>query len=243
MGCESGMRKILITNDDGIQSDGIKRLAAAAKKFGDVWVVAPDGQRSAMSHCINLREPIDAYPYDFPVEGVKAVATTGTPADCVRLGVCNIVPGRPDVVFSGINFGYNSGHDMQYSATVGAALEAASEGIHAIAFSEGFSDCHEVTDEYLEKVMADLLERDLKKNQIWNVNFPCCKLEECKGILENRTVSEKGFYDDHFKEEPLPDGGIRYTVDGIYGEDAEEGTDFRAIVDKYVSIGLVNNLK
>ena len=81
------MQKILITNDDGIQSDGIIRLARAAKKYGKVWVVAPDGQRSAMSHRITLHETIEFFPVDFPVEGVHAYASTGTPADCVRFGI------------------------------------------------------------------------------------------------------------------------------------------------------------
>ena len=107
------MQKILITNDDGIQSDGIIRLARAAKKYGKVWVVAPDGQRSAMSHRITLRETIEFFPVDFPVEGVHAYASTGTPADCVRFGILNIVKEKPDYVFSGINYGYNSGTDIQ----------------------------------------------------------------------------------------------------------------------------------
>ena len=98
---ENIMQKILITNDDGIQSDGIIRLARAAKKYGKVWVVAPDGQRSAMSHRITLRETIEFFPVDFPVEGVHAYASTGTPADCVRFGILNIVKEKPDYVFSG----------------------------------------------------------------------------------------------------------------------------------------------
>ena len=95
------MQKILITNDDGIQSDGIIRLARAAKKYGKVWVVAPDGQRSAMSHRITLRETIEFFPVDFPVEGVHAYASTGTPADCVRFGILNIVKEKPDVIIVG----------------------------------------------------------------------------------------------------------------------------------------------
>ena len=119
------MRKILITNDDGIYSDGIIRLAQTAKEFGEVWVVAPESQRSAMSHSITLRHPIEAWNVDFPVEGVHAYACDGTPADCVRIGVLNIVPGKPDNVFSGINYGYNVASDIQYSATAGAASSAA----------------------------------------------------------------------------------------------------------------------
>ena len=124
------MRKILITNDDGIDSDGIIRLAQVAKEFGEVYVVAPDGQRSAMSHSITLRHSIEAWEVEFPVEGVKAYACNGTPGDCVRIGVLNIVPGRPDNVFSGINYGYNVATDLQYSATAGAAFEAAFQKVH-----------------------------------------------------------------------------------------------------------------
>ena len=104
-------RKILITNDDGITSDGIVRLARAAKDFGEVWVVAPDEERSGASHSVILRHSFDAWEVDFPVEGVHAFACTGFPADCVRIGVLNIVKGKPDNVFSGIHYGYN----MTYS--------------------------------------------------------------------------------------------------------------------------------
>ena len=144
------MKKILITNDDGIQSDGLIRLATMATELGEVWVVAPDGQRSAMSHSITLRDSFDAWEVEFPVAGVHAYACSGTPADCVRIGVLNIVPGKPDHVFSGINYGYNMASDLQYSATVGAAFEAAFQKIHTIAFSEGSSEVHEVTDRYLK---------------------------------------------------------------------------------------------
>ena len=88
-------KKILITNDDGITSDGIIRLAKAAKEFGTVYVVAPEDQRSAMSHSITLRHSFEAWKVDFPVEGVHAYACNGTPADCVRIGVLNIVPNKP----------------------------------------------------------------------------------------------------------------------------------------------------
>jgi len=237
------LKKILIVNDDGIEADGIIRLAAAAKKFGEVWVIAPDSQRSAMSHCITLRDSMDVFPVDFPIEEVHAFATTGTPADCVRFGILNIMETKPDIVFSGINFGYNSGCDIQYSATVGAAMEAATSKIPAIAFSEGFNGCHEVTDAYLESIIEELIDRAPGDNRIWNVNFPECKLSELKGILRDRTVARNGFYIDHYNEEPLPNGGMRLRVEGVYQEEAAEGTDFRALVDHYISIGVVNNLK
>lgn len=236
------MRKILITNDDGIDSDGIIRLAQVAKEFGEVYVVAPDGQRSAMSHSITLRHSIEAWEVEFPVEGVKAYACNGTPGDCVRIGVLNIVPGRPDNVFSGINYGYNVATDLQYSATAGAAFEAAFQKVHAIAFSEDFSDCHETTDEYIRDIMAELIDKPLGLNQIWNVNFPGCRLSECKGVLRNLLVSSDEFYEDKYNETRLPDGKTSYMVEGIRNWEASAGTDLRAILDNYVSIGIATNI-
>ena len=187
------MRKILITNDDGIDADGIVRLARVAREFGEVWVVAPDSQRSAMSHGITLRHSIEAWKVDFPVPGVHAFACDGIPADCVRIGVLNIVPGKPDHVFSGINYGYNVATDLQYSATAGAAFEAAFQKIHTIAFSEDACELHEVTDRYLKEIIAELLDQPLGINQIWNVNFPGFRLAECNGILRDRAVSTDDF--------------------------------------------------
>lgn len=236
------MKKILITNDDGINSDGIVRLAKAAAEFGEVWVVAPDSQRSAMSHSISLRYSIEAWEVDFPVEGVHAYACNGTPADCVRIGVLNIVPGKPDHVFSGINYGYNAATDLQYSATAGAAFEAAFQKVHAIAFSEDACQIHEVTDRYLKEVIAELLDKPLGINQIWNVNFPGGSLSDCKGILYDRTVSTDVFYMDRYSETIVSDGKISYTVDGIRNYEAEDGTDLRAIFDNYVSVGVATNI-
>lgn len=236
------MKKILITNDDGIDSDGIVRLARAAKDFGEVWVVAPDGQRSAMSHSITLRHSVEVWECDFPVPGVHAYACDGKPADCVRIGTLNIVPGKPDHVFSGINYGYNLATDLQYSATAGAAFEAAFQRIHTIAFSEDASEIHEVTDKYLKEIIADLLDRTLEINQIWNVNFPGCRVNECKGILYDRKVSADNFYDDMYHETVVASGRISYTVEGIRNHQALEGTDLKAIFDQYVSVGIATNI-
>lgn len=236
------MKKILITNDDGIYSDGLIRLADTAQEFGEVWVVAPDSQRSAMSHMVTLRNSVEAWKVDFPVEGVHAFACSGTPVDCVRIGTLNIVPGKPDHVFSGINYGYNMASDLQYSATVGAAFEAAFQQIHCIAFSEDANEEHSVTDKYLRDIMAELIDKPLGQNQIWNVNFPSCKVEECGGILRDRLVSTDDFYKDHYDETPLEDGRISYQVVGVRSYVASEGTDLRAILDNYVSIGVAQNI-
>ncbi len=237
------MHRILITNDDGIEADGLLRLAAAARDFGEVWVVAPESQRSAASHSITLHTGIDVLPHDFPVKGVRAWACGGTPADCVRVGALYIMPEKPDVVLTGVNYGYNAGTDVQYSATVGAAMEGAFQGCHAIALSEGALWRHEVTDRYLSGVLEELLDEPLGPGEIHNVNFPCCALSDCRGVLRGRAVSRGMMYRDSYRaEKRLPGGGVRLMVDGAYHEDAEPGTDLRAIFDRYVSVGVVRNI-
>ena len=236
------MRKILITNDDGINADGIIRLAQAATEFGEVWVIAPDSQRSAMSHSITLRHSVDAWKVDFPVPGVHAYACSGTPGDCVRIGSLNIVPEKPDHVFSGINYGFNAASDIQYSATAGAAFEAAFQGIHTIAFSEDACEIHEVTERYLKEIIAELLNKPLGVNQIWNVNFPGCQLAECNGILRDRKVSTAAFYVDRYIETTVSEDKVSYMVEGIRNYSALEGTDLKAIFDNYISIGIATNI-
>ena len=236
------MRKILITNDDGIGADGIIRLAAAATDFGEVWVVAPESQRSAASHSVSLRNPIDVWPVSFEVPGVRAYACSGTPADCVRVGALNVVTGGPDVLLSGINDGFNMASDLQYSATVGAALEGAFQKLHSIAFSEAVREEKSVTDANIKDILAELIDKPLGKNCIWNVNFPDCSREECRGILRDRKVSDDDFYHDHYNEVKNENGRISYMVEGVRSWDAKDGTDLRAVLDNYISIGIVNNL-
>ena len=236
------MRTILITNDDGIEADGLIRLAAAAQEFGAVYVIAPESQRSAASHSITLHSHIDVYPHAFPVPGVHAFSCSGTPADCVR--VCpNLMPCRPDAVLSGINYGFNVASDIQYSATAGAAFEAAFQGYHAIALSEEACDCHAVTDAYLRDILAELLDQELAYGQILNVNFPGCPPEACGGILFDRTVSHGMIYRDHYNViGQLPEDGLRLMVEGDFNRDAEEGTDFHAVMSGYVSVGIADNI-
>ncbi len=234
---------ILITNDDGITAGGLRRLAEAAKSFGKVYVVAPDSQRSAASHCITLHDHIDIFPADYPVEGVRAFSCSGTPADCIRVGALSVLPSLPDIVLSGINNGYNVASDIQYSGTVGAAFEGAFQGILSIALSEGDGVSKEVCDTYLVTILEELMAAPRLPGAVWNVNFPDCPLSECKGILKGRTVSTGMVFRDSYKEtEKLKDNGVRYMVCGEQDKRAEEGTDLRAVMDGYVSIGRVFNL-
>lgn len=238
------MKKLLITNDDGIMSDGLIRLVRVAKKYGEVWVVAPESERSAFSHCITLREPIEVRPRaDFPVEGVHAYECSGSPADCVRVGGLNVLPERPDVLISGINYGYNAATDIQYSGTLGAAFEGSFQGYHAIAVSESADKCHEIADHYLEQVLDEAMEVRLDYGQVYNINFPHGPLSGCKGILYDRKVSRGMFYTDRYKQtREREDGTMELMVDGRWTAVGEEGTDLAAIVDGYVSVGIVNNV-
>ena len=127
---------ILITNDDGINAPGISLLAEAAAQFGNVTVVAPASQCSAMSHRITLDRPMGLRKHEWGMDGVTAYSLDGTPADCIRAALDAIMPEKPDVVLSGINHGYNVGYDIAYSGTVGAAMEALMSGIPAIALSQ-----------------------------------------------------------------------------------------------------------
>ena len=132
--------------------------------------------------------------------------------------------------------------DLQYSATAGAAFEAAFQGVHTIACSEGACEIHETTDRYLREIMAELIDKPLAINQIWNVNFPGCSLAECKGILRGRTVSTDEFYKDRYNETVISEGRISYMVEGIRNYTASEGTDLKAIIDNYVSVGIATNI-
>ena len=234
--------KILITNDDGIAASGIIRLAKAAQKYGEVWVVAPDGQRSGASHSINLHSPICVKEVAFPVPGVHAYMTSGSPADCTRLGILNLVPGRPDVVFSGINYGFNVGRDVMYSGTVGAAMEANFHHIPAIAFSEGIEGASEITDAYLDKILADLLPVSYVEQQIINVNFPDCTLSELKGIQKDCTVSKAYVFDDHYDCVGESENGKEMMVVGAFQKEAEEGSDLYAMFQNYISIGTITDI-
>ena len=234
------MKHILITNDDGIHSSGIIRLAEAAASFGKVTVIAPEKERSALSHSISIHSPIDFRPYVFPVPGVIAWSCSGTPSDCVRAALAYLLPEKPDLVLSGINYGYNVASDIQYSATVGAALEAAHQGIPAIALSEPYHPDHTVTDRFLSRILTELQDKNPGYDAIFNVNFP---LYTCRGVLTGRTVSSGSMHLSRYVlKEELPDGVLRLEAETVPDDKSETGSDFRAVLDHYISIGIVRNV-
>lgn len=234
--------RILVVNDDGITANGIIRLAKMAKQLGEVTVVAPDAQCSAMSQRITVRGPLIAQKADFPVEGVDAYHVGGTPADCVKLAVQCFLNEKPDIVFSGINCGYNVGCDILYSGTVGAAMEALLQGIPAIAFSSDMNENYEVVDEYLLPITKQLLEKPSKSNEIWNVNFPGCGKEQLQGIQWDCFPSEKRFFVENYDKEETAQGKYTIGIKGILATKAETGSDGAAVLANYIAVGKVKNM-
>ncbi len=233
--------RILVTNDDGIESEGILRLASMAAELGEVWVVAPEIQCSGMSHRISVKRKLRITERGLPVPGVRAFSVSGTPADCVKLGLQHILRDqKPDYVFSGINDGYNAGFDIAYSGTVGAAMEGLLNGIPAIAFSNEHVDKNEVTDHYMKSLALEMIEKNPLYDRIWNVNFPGCTLEECKGVLWFRRPGKESFYQARYAVTETPEGkeyelmSIPSTED-IYAD----SSDLSALINRYVSVGTV----
>ena len=237
-------RQILITNDDGISADGIRKLAETARRFGEVTVVAPDAQRSAASHHCIFSRPLVLKEYDFGLEGVKAYTLDGTPADCVRVGIFAAADRRPDVVLSGINHGYNISSDIQYSGTVGAALEAAFLGVHGIAVSYGnyLFEATDIVDRYLPELLEEYMAKPLPANQVWNINFPDCPAGECRGIMRNAVMYTGHFYDDRYVKEET--GEKTWTVTNIVRRiwEGPEDSDMNAVLNQYIAVGTVTNL-
>ena len=237
-------KHILITNDDGISADGIRKLAETARRFGDVTVVAPDTQRSAASHHCIFSRPLILKEYDFGLDGITAYTLDGTPADCVRVGIFAAMDSKPDVVLSGINPGYNISSDIQYSGTAGAALEAAFLGVHAIAVSYGNYQFHAkaIVDRYLPELLEEYMDKPLPANRIWNINIPDCPADECMGIMRNTAMNTDYFYDDQYLKEKVDEK--TWSVTNIIRRIGQgpENSDLNAVINKYISVGTVTNL-
>lgn len=231
----------LITNDDGIRSSGIARLSKALTKYGNVFVVAPDSQRSGASQSITTKNPLALKKVsDFPVPEVEAYEINGTPADCVRLGLVAVVPSKPDFVFSGINFGYNCGGDLMYSGTFGAANEGASKGIPSVALSEGTKDGYKITDKFLDEIFQKVFRTEIKPGQILNINFPTCREEDCKGILEGRIVSRRRMFEDSFEVSSERGAEKTFSVKSVFNSDCEEDSDIKALLNNSISLSLIS---
>lgn len=234
--------KILITNDDSITAPGIEKLARAAARLGEVWVVAPEQQCSALSQKLTLREQLTVRKVeDFPVEVAGVYAVGGTPVDCVKVALVYILKEKPDFIFSGINNGYNAGFDIAYSGTLGAAFEGARSGIPSMAFSAA-GDAHlDGAEPYLLPVLEELVAAEMEPGMVWNVNFPALKNGPLMGILRDRPVATVSMYQETYIESPGPDGRIYLNCRGIPTPDSmvPAGTDVEAVRQGFISIGKV----
>lgn len=234
--------KILVVNDDGINAKGIVKLAELAKKFGEVTVVAPAEQCSAMSAKITISSPMELKRCDFPVEGVKAYSLAGTPADCVKVAF-EYIKEKPDYVFSGMNCGYNTSIETSYSGTVAAAMEALMKGVPAIAFSVDFTNSFETADKFGCEIVEKIIKSEPLHGEIWNINFPPCSADECKGALWDRSLAKHQYFTDFYYEKGrTPDGGVLVQLDGHAVEEATPGSDLEALFDNYISIGKIRNI-
>ena len=234
--------KILLVNDDSIHAPGIALLAQKAVEFGDVWVVAPASQCSAMSQKLTLSEKLTVKAAEnFPVAVKGAWQVGGTPVDCVKVALDYILEEKPDIVFSGINNGYNTGFDTAYSGTLGAAFEALRFGIPAIAFSAANDSHLEAVEPHLAGVIAELLEADPGYGNVWNVNFPALRTHPLMGTLRDRTLAKASMYSEHYIEESREDGTVLLNCTGIPTPDEafDEGSDALAVRQGYISIGKV----
>jgi 5'-nucleotidase len=227
--------KLLLTNDDGILAEGLSALMEALRDGNEIAVVAPDGERSAVSHAVTLRRRLQPVRSDVhPL----AWSLNGTPADSVKLAVHALLPWRPDVVVSGVNLGLNVGIDVLYSGTVAAALEGVAQGIPSIAVSvESFRAPDFRIPARFARVLLDALDlRRLPPGIGLNVNLPCRPLEAVRGVLWTRQVGS--LFRDTFRVEEGPGGEPGYFLEGEVNDAAhlEPGSDAWAVREGYVSI-------
>jgi len=226
-------RLILVTNDDGVKAPGLKALADSLSVLGEVHVVAPEKEQSAVGHALTLRHPLR-----IEEMGPRTTAVEGTPTDCVLLAAYRLLPGKPDILFSGINFGHNLGDDVTYSGTVSAALEATLLGIPAIAVSigrDGKKIHYDVAAEFAVKVGRKVLKSRLPRDTLLNVNLPNLPAAKIKGVAITRQGRRS--YDDVIIDKVDPRGRPYFWIGNgkpVWEEGA--GTDIHAIRADKISI-------
>jgi 5'-nucleotidase len=223
---------ILLSNDDGIGSEGLIALKNELSRTDEVWAIAPERERTCVGHAITLHKPLRIKEH-----GDFSFSTNGTPADAILLGVKGLLPRKPDLVISGINKGPNMGQDVTYSGTVAAAKEAAFMDIPSIAVSlDGrkdflFDEAARTVRELVEKMWAN----SLREHIFLNVNIPNLLRVSIKGFMVTRLG--KRIYNGKVVERTDPRGGKYYWIGGDGdGFEPIEGTDLLAVSEGYVSI-------
>jgi len=228
---------IFVTNDDGITAKGIASLIAVAQDFGDVVVVAPDKPQSGMGHAITVNHPLRLTEVDL-FQGVQSFTCSGTPVDCVKLGIYEVLKRKPDLILSGINHGENTSTNVLYSGTMSAAVEGAMESIPSIGFSlknfDALADfsCAQVV---AKAVIQHVLSSGMPKHVCYNVNVPDVKVSDLKGIKWCKQAH--AFWADRFDKRLDQFGRPYYWLTGEFSSpDQIEGTDLHAMELGYASI-------
>ncbi len=235
---------ILVCNDDGIGAPGILALASSMDGLGDIFVVAPVTEQSAVGHSITLRDPIRAFtfPFRIPSGSIDAWAVHGTPADCVKLAIEKLLPRQPDLVVSGINQGPNAAVNVIYSGTVSAGTEATILNIPAIAFSycRWVGGDYEASGRIARQIAVRVLDRGLRSGILLNVNIPDLPFAALKGIKITRQARSK--WKESFTERKDPYNRSYYWLSGTFVNlDSRNDTDLGAIENGYVSITPVHH--
>jgi 5'-nucleotidase len=224
---------ILISNDDGINSEGLHKLHEALKPLGEVYIVAPDRDQSAVSHSLSLHRPLRIEQMSDNIYIVD-----GTPTDCINLAINGILKDRkPDLVVSGINKGENLGDDITYSGTVSAAMEGALLGINSIAISLAtkVNFNFDAASQYSRMIANYVLEKKLPEDTVLNVNIPNLPVGNIKGVLVTR--QGKRVYGEPVVEKVDPRGKKYYWIGGYeLGSVEIENSDITAVRDGYVSV-------
>lgn len=228
---------ILITNDDGVHAGGLRTLVQTVREFGDVVVMAPERNASAKSHSLTTEHPLRAWDL-LHEDGLDVYYCDGTPVDCIKLASEHFCPRKADLVLSGINHGSNSSINILYSGTMGAAIEASTNGYNAIGFSllnhshkADFSACVP----YIRSIVQYVLENGLPPLVSLNVNVPKLPLDQIKGMRVCREA--KAYWSDSFEQRIDPVGRPYYWLTGKFEcDDLEEDTDEWALRNGYVSV-------
>lgn len=225
---------ILVVNDDGIMAPGIKALIHVASEFGNVFVVAPDSPQSAMGHAITISKPLRLEKIHL-YEGIEMYQCSGTPVDCVKLAVNQVLHKKPDLCVSGINHGLNNSINVIYSGTMSAAMEGAIEGIPSIGFSV---DDHSIEADFdtclpfVRKVIKKVLENSLPEGVLLNVNFP---KDPIHGLRISRQAKAK--WKEEFDERKDPYNRKYYWLTGVFQlNDEGEDTDVWALNHHYGAV-------
>lgn len=229
---------ILVSNDDGIASKGIRFLVEIMSELGEVMVVAPDGPQSGMGHAITIGNTLRLEETDI-FGDIKAYECSGTPADCVKMAKHFVLKDRqPDLVVSGINHGANTSISVLYSGTMSAAIEGALEGTPAIGFSlcDYSSDADFThTRDYVKIIAQNVLNKGLTKGVALNVNFPPKRNEKIKGIKICRQANAK--WQEEFDERFDPHGRRYFWLAGNFvNHDKGEDNDEWAIANNFISV-------